>query len=329
MDEKILDVLKGHPSAFVSGEAISRRLKVSRTAVWKRIRGLRASGYGIEASKRLGYRLASSPNLLTPAEVRPLLKTRWMGRTIHYASSVDSTNAEAYQRALQGAGEGEIVIAESQTQGRGRLGRRWVSPPFQNLYLSVILRPAIPPHQASLITLMAAVVTAEAVRDCSGLRPTIKWPNDILLKGRKLAGLLNEIHSEADRIHFVVLGMGVNLNMDEKALPREIRDMATSLKRETGKEISRKLFLQTLLKGMEEWYERFLREGGEPILQAWRDWAQIQGKEVTVTSFGERMVGRAIDIDSDGTLILELEGGERKRIVAGDVEYSKNKDRTP
>jgi BirA family biotin operon repressor/biotin-[acetyl-CoA-carboxylase] ligase len=321
MDEEILKLLREHLSTFLSGEEISRRLKVSRTAVWKRIRNLISLGYEIEASTRSGYRLVRSPDLLTPAEVKPSLKTKWMGKAIHYFPRLDSTNIKAYDLATQGAEEGEVVIAESQEKGKGRLGRNWFSPPYLNLYLSVILRPQIPPHQAPLITLMAAVATAEAIERLSGLRPLIKWPNDILLGDRKVAGLLNEIQSETDRIHFIILGIGVNLNVDKRMFPKEIRTIATSMKQEMGQAISRKDFLSSLLKQLEEWHTIYLREGSEAILNAWRDLAQIKGRQVRMTSFGETIAGRAIDVDSDGALIIETRHGERKRVVAGDVEY--------
>jgi BirA family biotin operon repressor/biotin-[acetyl-CoA-carboxylase] ligase len=321
MDEDILELLREHPSAFRSGEEISRRLKVSRTAVWKRMKRLRTLGYAIEASTRSGYRLIQSPDLLTPSEIKPILKTEWMGRTIHHFQTLDSTNSKAYELAVHGAEEGEVVISESQERGRGRLGRQWFSPPFLNLYLSVILRPKIPPHQAPLITLMAAVATADAIRKFSGLLPLIKWPNDILLRDRKVAGLLNEIHSEMDRVHFVILGIGVNLNMDEKTFSKEIRAVATSLKIEMGQAISRKVFLQSLLLELERWYSIFFEEGSAIILNAWRDRAHIKGRQVKVTSFGETLAGIAIDVDSDGALILETEDGKQKRVMAGDVEY--------
>jgi BirA family biotin operon repressor/biotin-[acetyl-CoA-carboxylase] ligase len=321
MDDEILQLLRKHPSAFLSGQEISRRLKVSRTAVWKRLRRLRTLGYEIEASTRSGYRLIQSPDLLTPSEINPILKTKWIGRTIHHFQTLDSTNFKAYQLALNGAKEGEVVISESQEKGRGRLGRQWFSPPFLNLYISVILRPKISPHQASLITLMAAVATADAIQKFSGFLPLIKWPNDILLRGRKVAGLLNEIHSEMDRIHFVILGVGVNLNMDEKMFSKEIRAVATSLKIEIGRTVSRKAFLQFFLQELEKWYSIFLEEGGAVILKAWRDRAHIKGRQVKVTSFGETVAGIAIDVDSDGALILETEDGKQKRVVAGDIEY--------
>jgi BirA family biotin operon repressor/biotin-[acetyl-CoA-carboxylase] ligase len=322
MDEEILRLLRTHPSDFVSGEEISRLLKLSRTAIWKRVRSLRTLGYVIEALPRRGYRLIQSPDLLLPSEIDPLLRTEWMGKKVHYFNSVDSTNSTAYQLALDGAKEGEVVIGESQEKGRGRLGRQWVSPPFLNLYLSVVLRPKIPPHQASLITFMAAVAAAETIERHSGLIPSIKWPNDLLLREKKVAGLLNEIPSETDRIHFIILGMGVNLNMDAKEFPKDIRTQATSLKAEKGRPVSRKAFAALLLEELERWYDIFLKEGGTPVLKAWRDRAQIQGKEVRVTSFDDVRIGRAVDVDSDGALILETRGGERKRIVAGDVEYT-------
>ena len=323
MNEEILELLRENPSDFLSGEEISRRLKVSRTAVWKTVEYLRSLGYEIEASTRSGYRLIRSPDLLSPSEVKPILKTRWMGRVIHYFQTIDSTNSKAYQLALEGAQEGEVVVAESQEKGRGRLGRGWFSPPFLNLYLSVILRPKIPPHRASLITLMAAVATADAVERISEISPVIKWPNDILLRGRKVAGLLNEIHSETDRIHFVILGIGVNLNTDRGMFSREIREVATSLKEETGRTISRKTFLETLLHELELRYSAFLNEGPEIILKAWRDRAQIKGRRVRVTSFRETLTGIAVDVDSDGTLMMTMEDGSQRRIVAGDIEYEK------
>ena len=289
------------------------------------MKSLRHLGYEIEAFRRLGYRLVRSPDLVIPSEISPILKTKWMGKEIRYFRTIDSTNSEAYQLALRGAKEGEIVLAESQEKGRGRVGRQWFSPAFLNLYLSVILRPNLPPHRASLLTLMAAVATADAIERFSGLHPTIKWPNDILLNGRKIAGLLNEIHSETDRIHFVVLGIGVNLNVDRQRFPQMIRDRATSLKEGMGRKISRKAFLAMLLESLEKWYGVFLEDGGASVLNAWRDRAQIAGKHVRISSFDEVLVGRAVDVDSEGALLVQMRNGQRKRIVAGDVDYTATK----
>lgn len=243
-----------------------------------------------------------------------------MGRTIHRFQVTDSTNSRACELAGRGAAEGEAVVADAQDKGRGRMGRIWHSPSSANLYLSVILRPTIPPGQASLLTLLAAVATAESVAEFSGLRPAIKWPNDILLNGRKTAGLLNEMRSEAGRILFVIMGFGVNLNLDEESFPAEIRGLATSLKRETGQAVSRPAFLGDLLRRLEAWYELFLSQGPAPILNAWRDWAQTRGRPVHVISSGENWTGLAVDIAEDGGLIVRTEDGRQRKIVSGDVE---------
>jgi len=323
MDDTILQLLRDHSSAFLSGEEMSRHLRVSRTAVWKRIRHLRELGYEIEAVTRAGYRLTSSPDLLTPSEVLPLLNTKKMGRVIHHFHTLDSTNSKAYGLALDGAEEGEIVLAESQEKGRGRLDRRWFSPVSLNLYLSVVLRPPIPPQEAPLLTLLAAVATTEAIRALTGLSPRIKWPNDILLRDRKVAGLLNEIHSETDRVHFVILGIGVNLNGETRSFPREIRQMATTLREETGRKVSRKAFLARLLWDLEAWYTLFLKEGGSRVLEAWREGAQIRGRKVEVKSFGDILRGTAVDVDSSGALILDTGHGDQIRVVAGDLSEEK------
>jgi BirA family transcriptional regulator, biotin operon repressor / biotin---[acetyl-CoA-carboxylase] ligase len=259
---------------------------------------------------------------LSPEEVIPLLATRWMGRRIHYFPSLDSTHTAARRLALDGAAEGEIVIAEAQDRGRGRLGRPWFSPPFANLYLSVILRPPVPLRQASLVTLTAAVAAAEAVEAVSSLSPSIKWPNDLLLEGRKLAGLLNEVHAEGDRVGFLLLGIGVNLNIEAAAFPEDLRPVATSLREATGRPISRKTFVKALLEALERGYLLFSERGGEPVLAAWRKRAAIGGKRVRVVSFGETVEGEAVDVDEDGALLLRTGDGTVRRIIAGDLEQA-------
>jgi BirA family biotin operon repressor/biotin-[acetyl-CoA-carboxylase] ligase len=259
---------------------------------------------------------------LSPEDVIPLLETQWMGRRVHYFPSLDSTHTVARRLALDGAGEGEIVIAETQGRGRGRLGRPWFSPPFVNLYLSVILRPRIPLRQASLVTLIAAVAAAEAVEAVSGLSPSIKWPNDLLLEGRKLAGLLNEVHAMGDRVGFLLLGIGVNLNVEAAAFPEDLRSAATSLREATGRTVSRKAFVKALLEALERGYLLFSEKGGAPVLAAWRHRAAIGGKKVKVVSFGETVEGEALDVDEEGVLLLRTGEGAIRRIIAGDLELA-------
>ncbi len=318
IDQAILTALE-EMQGYVSGEGLSRRLGLSRAAIWKRIQALRDEGYGIRARPRRGYMLIVKPDLLSSWEISRNLKTRRVAREIHAFQEVTSTNDVAYKMALKGAQEGVVVIAESQTRGRGRMNRSWVSPRDKNLYLSLILRPQIPPQIIPILTYMGAVSTAEAIAKRFPLKVDLKWPNDILVGGKKLAGLLNEVKAEADRVDFVVLGFGVNLNMGEESFPRELREQATSVMRELGRSVSRVEFARCLLESIEAWYETLLRQGPDRIIEKWEAVARIQGRFLEVRSFGEIHRGVAEGLDRDGALILRKGVDERMRIVAGDL----------
>jgi len=215
-----------------------------------------------------------------------------------------------------------VVVAESQTRGRGRMNRSWVSPPGKNLYLSLILRPEIPPQLIPLLTYVGAVSTAEALTNGFSLKVEVKWPNDILVRGRKLAGLLNEVKAETDRVDFVVLGFGVNLNMAEEAFPRELRDKATSVMRELGHDVSRVEFTRCLLQRIETWYETFLLQGGDRVIEKWEAFARVRGRFLEVRSFGKIYRGVAEGLDREGALILREGEGRAIRILAGDLTQS-------
>jgi BirA family biotin operon repressor/biotin-[acetyl-CoA-carboxylase] ligase len=242
-----------------------------------------------------------------------------LGTRFHYCLEIDSTND--YARALAEAGEpqGTIVIAEQQTKGRGRLGRHWVSPPFLNLYCSVILRPSLPPAHAPRITLMAAVALADAVEECGAPLPAIKWPNDILVGRKKLAGILTEAVSNAQRVQFVVLGIGVNLNFMRALMPAEICERATSLADVVGKTVSREAFLRRLIHHLDRCYGVLEERGFGPLAARWDARFQLRGRLVRVESGERRLVGRAIGIDADGALVIGAADGSRERILAGDV----------
>lgn len=319
IDQAILNVLE-EQKGYVSGEGLSRRLGLSRAAIWKRIQTLRDEGYGIRARPRRGYMLIVKPDLLSSWEISRNLKTRRVAREIHTFQEVTSTNDVAYKMALKGAQEGVVVIAESQTCGRGRMKRPWVSPRGKNLYLSLILRPQIPPQVVPTLTYMGAVSTAEALVKSYSLKVDLKWPNDILVNGKKLAGLLNEVKAETDRVDFVVLGFGVNLNMGEESFPRDLREQATSVMRELGQSVPRVEFTQCLLEGIEAWYETLLLRGPDRVIERWETMARIRGKFLEVRSFGEIHRGVAEGLDRDGALILRRETEERIRIVAGDLK---------
>ena len=252
-------------------------------------------------------------------EIQDGLATKRLGTRIEYLSEVDSTNAYARRLAERGAQEGGAVIAETQTQGRGRLGRRWESPPYVNLYFSVILRPQLPPVYAPQITLMAAVALADAIASFIPSPPTIKWPNDILVDGRKLAGILTESSSDSDRIDFVILGIGVNLNFPRELMPDEIRERATSLVSLTQKNVSREAFVRRLIQDLDRCYGELEESGFEYLAQRWEARFGLKGRRVKVEMVDQALRGKAKGIDRDGALILENDAGEFQRIVAGDV----------
>jgi BirA family biotin operon repressor/biotin-[acetyl-CoA-carboxylase] ligase len=256
---------------------------------------------------------------LNPARLRQLLRTQRLAGKLHYFSQIGSTNSHARELAEGGAAEGEIVVAEAQTQGRGRLSRRWESPPFANLYLSVILRPHLPPRQAPQITLTAAVSLAETVGSFVPKPPTIKWPNDILIGGRKLAGILTEAACDMARIEYVILGIGLNVNYRRDAMPEELRERATSMADATGQNLSRESVFARLIHDLDRCYGELEEAGFESLRPRWKAYFDLRGRRVRVEHNGQTIFGRAIDIDSEGALIVEDDRGECCTIVAGDV----------
>ncbi len=319
--ETILRLFHQSPDGYVSGVRLSEVLGVSRNAVWKQIGQLRQLGYLIEAIPSRGYRLRETPDLPLAEELRIGLNTRVVGRDLHYLKETDSTNRQAYALGEAGAGEGVVVIADRQTAGKGRMGRIWVSPPAVNLYLSVLLRPPLPPHAAPQLTFVSTVAVSRAIAAVSGLQPIHKWPNDVLVDGCKVAGLLNEMSAEVDRIRFVVLGIGVNLNMTADQFPADLRMPATSLRLAGGVAVSRAAFARELLQQLDKLYADYLNFGLAPILAEWESRCDLIGRQVEVDEAGSGLVrGRVSGIDRDGALLLELADGSTARILAGDVK---------
>ncbi len=277
---------------------------------------LRAQGYDIEAFPHRGYRLMSVPDKLLPVEVQDGLKTRRFGCEVHHFDATESTMDEAFRLALDGAPEGTVVIAESQTRGRGRLGRHWSSPKGRGIYFSMILRPGIPPSQASMLTLLAAVALCEAVEAVvPAVAPRIKWPNDILVHGKKLCGILTELRAETDRVQFVVVGVGINVNNTAPQLLPE----ATSLRAETGMSCSRVHLLQQVLVLFEKRYAAFLREGTVGVLADWKARSATLGCRVRFVERGVPFVGMAEALADDGGLMVRLADGSMVKRIAGDV----------
>ena len=255
---------------------------------------------------------------LSLEKIRNGLETSFMGQKIFYFEEAASTNDLAKELAGKGVEEGTLVVAETQTHGKGRLGRRWISP-RGGIWFSVILRPAVGSKDAPKIVFMAALAIAKTIRKMLRLTAKTKWPNDVLVHNKKVCGLLAETSISDDNINFVVLGIGINANVDTNAFPKELTGSLTSLKKEAKREIPREEFLQALLKEMEHYYNDFTRGRFARILEEWKSLTDMIGKDVEVVSFDERFEGKAIDVDQDGALIVRLEDETIKRVFSADA----------
>ncbi len=314
MKEKILDYLnKKHD--YLSGDQISKHLGISRQGLWKHIQELKDSGYEIVAVPHLGYRLESCPDRLFVFEVSRSLDTKFVGRKIHYFDYLASTMDLAMQLGMEGSASGSIVLAESQTKGRGRLGRSWLSPKYKGIYLSLILRPKILPAACPILTLMSAVSICEAIKMVLDLDVQIKWPNDLLIHNKKVAGILTEMNAEVDKVNFVVIGMGLNVNNDKKSLIPQ----ATSLKEQQGAEINRVVLLQEILRRLENNYFLLEDKGPAEIINKWRNFTLTLGTRVKVDYQNKHIEGQAIDIDIDGALLIRKDSGLMQKVSSGDV----------
>jgi BirA family biotin operon repressor/biotin-[acetyl-CoA-carboxylase] ligase len=311
--------LEAGPDAFLSGEALSNRLGISRAALWKRMNVLRVLGFVFEGVRGSGYRLDVCPDL---SDIELMARVRGMlGREAHFYGSLGSTNDRAMELATEGARHGTVALADTQIRGRGRLGRTWESPAGKNIYASVVLRPdGLDPRRAGMLPLLCAVSVAEAVALHTGLDARIKWPNDILASGRKLGGILCEMRVEPGRVLHAVAGIGVNVNMKASDFPADLRALATSVLIETGARQRRTPLLASVLDVLSSWFDRFLAEDGAPVAHAWRERSATLGEQVRVVTSQETLSGKALDIDDDGALLLELPGGEIRSISSGDVE---------
>lgn len=316
MQYKIIDFLKKKQD-YVSGDWISHHLSISRQALWKHIQELKEIGYDIVAVPHLGYKLISSPDRLLPTEISYGINTKFIGRKIYYFDTVSSTMDVAFQFGVKGAPEGTLILAETQTKGRGRLGRSWVSPKYKGIYLSLLLRPKILPNQTPILTLLSAVSACEAIKTVTGLDPQIKWPNDVLIHHKKLGGILTELNAEMDEVRFIVIGIGLNVNNDKKSLI----SAATSLKEQKKENINRIELLREILHKIEINYLLLQEKGSRAIIEKWREHNITLGKRIKVASHKEHLEGQALDIDMDGTLLLRKDSGVVEKVVSGDVAH--------
>jgi len=316
--ERILDFLN-EKAGYVSGEEIVRHLGISRQLFFQQINDLKCSGYEIMAVPHLGYRWEPSCGRLFPVEVRKDLNTKCIGRKIYYFDRCSSTMDIAARLVCENPVEGTVILAESQTKGRGRLGRHWVSPKYKGIYFSLMLKPAVAPSQTAVLTFLAAVSVCEAINSFTGLSCAIKWPNDILLHNKKLGGILTELEAELDRVNFVTIGLGLNVNTDAQELLRT----AISLKIASPghKEINRVKLLQEILRRIEDNYFLFQKKGSAPVLDKWKNFNVTLGQRVKISFLKGHVEGRAAGIDFDGGLLVRQDNGITRKFMSGDVVH--------
>jgi len=318
--EAVLQALKEKKGEWLSGEALSERLNVSRTTVWNQIKALLAEGYEVDSSPKKGYRLCFPPDILSPVEVGPGLTCKVFGQTDYlYYQELDSTNNRARVLASEGYPEGTVVVADMQTAGRGRRGRSWYSPSNQGIYMSVILRPVLPLKEISRISLLTAVAVAETFEEELNLPARIKWPNDILINDKKVAGILSEAVTDMDGIEYIVVGIGMNINNQLQEFPGDFRTAATSARAEDARPVSRVKVLQGLLVRLESHYLDLLAGSFEGTLKKGKSLSVAIGQELRLDTINGFLVGKAIDIDENGFLLLRDQSGIVHTIISGEI----------
>ncbi|CAM3978724.1 biotin--[acetyl-CoA-carboxylase] ligase [Lederbergia lenta] len=305
---------------FLSGQALAEMIGCSRTAIWKQIEELRKSGFEIEAIRKKGYRIIHKPDQLSENEILMGLETSVLGRNILYFDTIDSTQNKANEVARMDAPEGTIVIAEEQTSGRGRMAREWHSSKHKGIWMSLILRPQLPPEKAPQFTLITAIAIARAIEEVTGKEPEIKWPNDILFHGKKMTGILTELHSEADKINFIIIGIGLNVNQEMPDFPEEVREIATSLAIENGKKVSRVILLQHILKNFEKYYQLYLEKGFGTLKVIWESYVTSIGKSIIARTISGEIVGKALGITEEGVLKIQDAEGQIHYVYSADIE---------
>lgn len=322
-EPRVLKFLRDCDDRFVSGEEMAEALSISRAAVWKDIENLRRLGYAVAAIPNRGYRLVAKPDCLYPWEVQADLATSFVGRELFYFRETDSTNNQA-KKLLKTAtpAEGAAVVAETQLAGKGRLGRQWFSPAGAGIWTSIILHPALPVADMAKLTIMVAVAVRRAVLEATGLELVIKWPNDLLWAGRKVCGILAELGGEVDRLAFLVVGIGLNVNQVAEDFPEELRETAGSLRLAAGRSLDRVVLLQALFRQVEACYLQVLKEGFAGILEDCRRYSATLGQRLTVREGARTLTGVARGIGDDGGLQLELTTGELVTVYSGDTTLS-------
>ena len=305
----------------VSGQSIADEYGLSRTAIWKYVKELEKEGYEIGTVRKKGYYLITVPDRVNEANVKKYLATKAYGKRIHYVETCASTQLIAHEEAQNGVPDGTVVISEEQTVGKGRMSRPWDSAAGKGVWMSVISRPNLMPQEAPQMTLVAAVAVTRAIQEVTGIEPQIKWPNDILVNGKKVTGILTELQADPDRIKAVILGIGINVNQSEADFPEELKEIATSLKIILGKPVNRAKLIAKTLAFLEQYTAMYESEGFVPIKLLWESYSNTAGRRIRAVMLNETIEGTAIGISKEGMLELKLDDGTIRGIYSADIEF--------
>lgn len=319
--DKLINILRKQGDQFISGQVLSRELNISRTAVWKHINELKNDGYQFESIPNKGYRLIDQPVHMNESSLKWGLNTKWLGNELIFKEQITSTQDTAHELARREAKHGTIVIAERQLQGRGRMERRWNSNHNGGIWLSMILRPPFPPHQASQITLLAAVVLVDVLRRITDLPIQIKWPNDLYIQNKKISGILTEMQAELEVIQYLIIGFGINVNQSADEFPKELQAKTGSLKMFTHKEWNRQDIIQEILQHFEVVYEEYLQEGFPVIQSKWLKYAYKLNENIQITTHQKQFTASIKGITNDGALLVQRENGKEEIIYSAEINW--------
>lgn len=327
-DNQLIRLLYEQGQAFISGQRISEKLNISRSAVWKRMKALEEAGYKIEARPKVGYRLIQESKDLNEYSLKWGLKTKWLGHRVIHKKTTPSTQLIAHDLAEKSPADahGTVVIANQQTESIGRQKRKWISEKDKGIWMSFILKPDIFPYQAPQFTLLTATVLADVLSEMTSVAPKIKWPNDLFIKNRKIAGILTEMKAEQDHVQYVIIGTGININQEADDFPDHLIHRATSLKRETNQTWSIIKIAQEILQCFEKQYDQYLKNGFADIKNKWESYSYRMGEKINIRSADKEWQATFIGVAEDGALLTERQNGEVEKVYSAEIDWFKGEE---
>src|SRR5690625_662128 len=318
---QLINLLAKNQDNYISGQSLSEELKISRSAVWKHMNELKKDGYIIEGLPRKGYRIIDFPNKMSENTLKWGLDTKWMGQEIIHKNSTTSTQTIAHELARDNAKHGTVIIADEQIKGKGRMNRDWLSAKNKGIWMSVILKPSIPPHLAPQLTLLTATVLADVIYKSTLMKPQIKWPNDILINGKKVAGILTEMQAEQDQIQYVVIGIGINTLHELHDLPKDLRNKMTSIKLSTDTVLDSNTFLQSLFTIFESTYSEYIDKGFSEIKLKWESYGFKVGKPISIKTLKRSWTAIFHGIATDGALLVKNSDGTIEKLYSAEINW--------